>query len=265
MSNRVRLTIDEGVASVLLTRPNKLNALDLAMFEALIDVGKEVSADKSVRAVVLHGEGEGFCSGLDSEWLLESGEQLVEHLIRRGSESPANLAQRPAWIWQEVAVPVIAAVHGAALGGGLQIALGADLRYVTPHAKLSVMEIKWGLIPDMALSQTLLGLVPIDVAKELTFSGRIFSGQEAVGLGVATRACDDPLRDALAMAHTIAAMSPHAICAAKHMMNVAPSLTEAESFKLETELQIALLGTPNQLEAQRAVVTGCTPSFQDPE
>ena len=176
MSERVHLSIDNAVATVRMSRPEKRNALDAAMFESLIQTGKQIMADESVRAVVLHGEGKAFCAGLDFGSFMGSP-QLMQKLLERKEESPANMAQRAAWIWQEVSVPGIAAVHGVAFGGGLQIALAADLRYVTADSQLSVMEIKWGLIPDMSLTQTLPRLVPLDVAKELTFTGRIVSGE----------------------------------------------------------------------------------------
>ncbi|MDH3728827.1 MAG: crotonase/enoyl-CoA hydratase family protein [Myxococcales bacterium] len=264
MSDRVKLTIDNGLATVRLSRANKLNGLDPDMFDALIDTGKRVAADKTVRAVVLHGEGKGFCAGLDFQAFMATAD-INEKLLHRGAESPANVAQRAACVWQEVPVPVIAAVHGVAFGGGLQLALGADVRYVRPDAKLSVMEIKWGLIPDMSITQTLLRLVPIDIAKELTFTGRILSGTEAVELGVATKVCEDPLEESLAMAKLITKKSPHAIRAAKRLFNEAPGLSQADALKLETELQVALLGSPNQMEAVQANMMKRDPSFADPE
>jgi len=264
MSERVHLTIDNAVATVRLSRPEKRNALDPDMFDGLIQTGKDVMADNSIRAVVLHGEGKAFCAGLDFASFLGSPD-LMPKLLARGDESPANMAQRAAWIWQEVKVPVIAAVHGVALGGGLQIALGADLRYVTPDAQLSVMEIKWGLVPDMSITQTLLHLVPIDVAKELTFTGRIISGTEAVELGLATKLSDDPLADALETAKLIATKSPHAIRADKALLRDAPGMSRADALKLETALQVTLLGSHNQTEAVQANMMKREPSFKDPE
>jgi enoyl-CoA hydratase/carnithine racemase len=264
MSDRVKLTIDNGVATVRLSRGDKLNGLDPDMFDALIETGKRVATDTAVRAVVLHGEGKGFCAGLDFQAFMATAD-INEKLLERGAESPANVAQRAAWVWQEVPVPVIAAVHGVAFGGGLQIALGADLRYVRPDAKLSVMEIRWGLIPDMSITQTLLRLVPIDIAKELAFTGRILSGTEAVELGVATKVCEDPLEEAHAMARLITKRSPHAIRAAKRLFNEAADLSQADALKLETELQVALLGSPNQMEAVQANMMKRDPSFADPE
>jgi len=262
MTERVDLTLENGVATVRLCRPEKLNGLDIDMFEALIGVGERLAGDRTVRAVVLHGEGKGFCAGLDFQSFMASPD-IGKRLLSRGEPSPANVAQRAAWIWQEVPVPVLAAIHGVAFGGGLQIALGADLRYVTPDAKLSIMEIKWGLVPDMGITQTLLPLVPLDLAKELTFTGRVLSGAEAVELGLATKISEDPLRDAHEMAREIATKSPHAIRAAKKLLTDAPRLSRAEALKLETELQETLLGSPNQLEAVQANMMKREPSFGD--
>jgi enoyl-CoA hydratase/carnithine racemase len=264
MSDRVQLTIDNAVATVRLSRPEKRNALDPDMFDGLIDTGKRIIADNSVRAVVLHGEGKAFCAGLDFGSFLGSPD-LMQKLLARGEESPANMAQRAAWVWQEVKVPVIAAVHGFAFGGGLQIALGADMRYVTADAEFSVMEITWGLIPDMSITQTLLELVPLDVAKELTFTGRKLSGTEAVALGLATKVCADPLAEALETAKLIATKSPHAIRAGKALLRDAPGMSRADALKLETALQVTLLGSPNQTEAVQANMMKRAPSFKDPE
>jgi len=264
MSERVQVTIDNAVATVRLSRPGKLNALDAEMFEAVIRAGEQILANNSVRAVVLHGEGRAFSAGLDFASFMGKPE-LMQKLLARSGKSPANVAQRIAWIWQEVHVPVIAAVHGVAFGGGLQIALGADLRYVAADAQLSVLEIKWGLIPDMSISQTLTRLVPLDVAKELTFTGRVVSGSEAVELGLATKVSADPLADALETAKLIATKSPHAIRAGKALLNDAPSMSRANALKLETALQVGLLGSPNQMEAVQANMMKRQPDFKDPD
>jgi enoyl-CoA hydratase/carnithine racemase len=264
MPERALVTIDNAVATVRLSRPDKLNALDADMFEGLIGAGERIMADKTVRAVVLHGEGKAFSAGLDFASFMGKPD-LMQKLLARGEKSPANVAQRIAWIWQEVQVPVIAAVHGVAFGGGLQIALGADIRYVAADAKLSVLEIKWGLIPDMSITQTLTRLVPLDVAKELTFTGRIISGTEAVELGLATKVSEDPLADALETAKLIATKSPHAIRAGKALLNEAPSMSRADALKLETALQVGLLGSPNQMEAVQANMMKRDPKFKDPE
>ena len=264
MSERVQLSIDKQVATVRMSRPEKRNALDADMFDGLIRMGERIIADKSVRAVVLHGEGKAFCAGLDFASFMGSPD-LMQKLLSRGDKSPANMAQRAGWIWQEVQVPVIAAIHGFAFGGGLQIALGADLRYATADAQFSVMEIKWGLIPDMSITQTLPALVPLDVAKELTFTGRIVSGTEARELGLVTKISEDPLADALQTAKLIATKSPHAIRAGKTLLRDAPGMSRADALKLETALQVTLLGSPNQMEAVQANMSKRDPDFKNPE
>jgi enoyl-CoA hydratase/carnithine racemase len=256
------------VADVRLDRPEKLNALDQAMFEALNETGRGLAQDRSVRAVVLSGNGRAFCAGLDFASFMamgSGGQRASDTLLDRTDGQHGNFAQRAAFVWQEVPVPVIAAVHGVAFGGGLQIALGADLRLVRPDAQLSVMEIKWGLIPDMSGTQTLRRLVRLDVAKELTFTGRIVSGAEAVGLGLATRVCDDPLAEALSLAQEIAGKSPQAIRAGKRLLNDAGLLSIDEGLRLEESLQRSLIGSPNQLEAVQANLAKRAPQFSDPD
>ncbi len=269
MSDRVIVTAQDGVAEVRLNRPDKLNALDLPMFQALVAAGRELARDRSVRAVVLVGEGRAFCAGLDfgsfQAMAGASRDNGPGLLSREGSESPANLAQLAAWVWTEVPVPVIAAVHGVAYGGGLQIALGADLRFVSPDARLSVMEIKWGLVPDMSGTQTLRRLVRLDVAKELTFTGRVVDGAEAVQLGLATRVEADPVVAARALAAEIAAKSPDAIRAAKRLLDASGVVPVAEGLQLEESLQRSLLGRANQIEAVQANLGKRAPRFADPE
>lgn len=266
MSEEDRVLIERhgAVAHVKLNRPAKRNGLDHAMFEGLIGAGDALAADPSVRAVVLSGEGKAFCAGLDFMAFMAAGD-VAKKLLHRPEGSPANIAQRAGWVWREVPVPVIAALHGQAFGAGLQLALGADLRYARPDAQLSVMEIRWGLIPDMAATQTLLGLVRPDVARELTWTGRIVSGQEALALGLVTKLCDDPVADALETAKEIAGKSPHAIRAGKALFERAPKMSVRDAFLLETELQIGLLGSKNQMEAVQANFTKRAPEFDDPE
>jgi enoyl-CoA hydratase/carnithine racemase len=261
---RVTVSIEGHVAHVRLNRPEKRNGLDLPMFEALIAAGERICDTPSVRAVVLSGEGKAFCAGLDWMAFLSMGTEAGEKLLARNGPSPANMAQRCCWIWAEVPVPVIAAVHGVALGGGLQLALACDLRLVTPDAQLSVMEIRYGLIPDMTASQTLLRLVRPDIAKELMYTGRIVTGEEAARIGLATRVSTDPVREALTLAEQMASHSPHAIRSAKQLADRAPYLDVAAAFRLETELQLALLGSPNQMEAVQATMAKRAASFQDP-
>jgi enoyl-CoA hydratase/carnithine racemase len=262
-NDRVLLSVEDGVAHVRLNRGDKRNGLDRAMFEALVATGETVAADHRVRAVVLSGEGPTFCAGLDWKSFLGDREGSTALLARDVARSPANMAQRACWVWTEVPVPVIAAVHGAALGGGLQLALACDMRLVAPDAMLSVMEIRYGLVPDMTASQTLLRLVRPDVAKELMFTGVVVSGEQAARIGLATRVCSDPLAEARELARTIAAHSPDAMRAAKKLCDRAPGLGVAEALMLETELQLGLLGTPNQMAAVQAVMTKQAARFED--
>lgn len=275
MSDRVTIDLRDGVADVRLNRPDKINALDQAMFRALIETGLQISGEPSVRAVVLSGEGRGFCAGLDmgSFSAMADGDRQREGadkstdggLLKKDSDSPANFAQRAGWIWREVPVPVIAAVHGVAYGGGLQVALGADIRITAPDARFSVMEIKWGLIPDMSGTQTLRHLVRDDIARELTYTGRIVSGEEAVQIGLATRVHDDPRAVALEMAREIAQRSPDAIRAGKALMNETRLLGLAEGLQMEARLQGGLIGSRNQVEAVRANMEKRVPRFSDPD
>jgi enoyl-CoA hydratase/carnithine racemase len=266
VEQRVRIDVKDGIAEVRLARAEKLNALDLPMFVALVDAGKALARDGSVRAVVLSGEGRAFSAGIDLTAISGAGERSAAgpNLFDRSPDSPANLAQRAAWIWQEVPMPVIAAVHGVAYGAGLQLALGADIRFVAPDAKLSVREAYWGLVPDVAFTQTLRHVVGLDVAKELTFTARIVSGADAVALRLATHASDDPHRDAIALAREIAQRSPDAVRAAKKLLNTALLGSVADGLRLETELQLAVAGGENQREAVRANLEKRAPRFRDP-
>ncbi len=267
-SERVILEVRDAVADVRLNRPEKLNALDGEMFAAIRAAIRTLASDRTVRAVVLTGEGRGFCAGLDmgSFAAMAGGprEAGVAELVRRPDASPANAAQSVAWGWTELPVPVIAAVHGVAFGGGLQVALGADIRIVAPDARLSIMEVKWGLIPDMAGTQLLRRLVRLDVVKELTYTGRIVSGSEAVALGLATRVSDDPRAAALALAREIAEKSPHAIRAAKQLLDASGQLGVEAGLALEESLQRSLIGQPNQVEAIRSNLEKRAPRFSDP-
>jgi len=254
-----------GVATVTMVRVDKHNALDQAMFEGLMEAAERLASDVSVRAVVLHGEGKSFCSGLDVASFM-SGGGGTGVLLTRDEGRVANFAQRVTYDWSLVPAPVIAAIHGNCFGGGLQIALGADIRIAAPDAKLSVMEIKWGLVPDMGITQTLPRLVPIDVAKELTFTGRVVSGSDASVLGLVTRTADDPLASALALADEIAQKSPSAVRAAKRLYDETwASDDTAAALVLESELQEGLIGKPNQIAAVVAGMSGEPPVFVDPE
>lgn len=234
------------------------------MFLALRDAQERLRAETGVRAVVLHGEGPSFCSGLDIA-AVAAGELDVAELIDRPAGETANLAQTAAHGWRTLPMPVVAAVHGACFGGGLQIALGADIRIVAPDARLSVMEIKLGLLPDMAISGALPRLLRADQAKELSFSGRQVGGPEAVELGLATRVAEPPLPAAIELASEIASRSPHAIRAIKRLIDEGWNDSAERTLRLETELVRTLLGSPNQVEAVRSAFAGEAAKFEDPE
>ena len=287
MEQRVTVTIDKGVADVRLNRPDKINALDNAMFNAIADAGEQLKGDRSVRAVVLSGEGRGFCAGLDfanfqamaGGGRRSRGDSDTASNADRGTEAGeaprrqrqvtdvdgriTHLGQQVAYVWQEIEVPVIAAVHGVALGGGCQIACGADIRITAPDATFSVLEIRWGIVPDMTGTAFLPPLVGLDVAKELTFTGRMVSGEEAVRIGLATRLSDNPRDDALALAHEIASKNPHAIRGAKRLLNASPARPVADQFADERQTIGSLMGTPNQAEAVRAYFEKREPQFKD--
>ena len=274
MSDRVSISIDgQGVADVRLNRPDKRNALDGAMFAGLRDAGESLKADGRVRVVVLSGEGESFCAGLDfSSFQSMAGGEREGGADRGADEAPSNLTpggithlgQQVAWVWQELAVPVIAAVHGHALGGGIQIALGADIRFVHPDTKLSVREVHWGLVPDMTGTLFLSRLVGPDVAKELTFTARMISGTEAGRIGLATHVTDTPREDAMALAAEIAGRSPEAVRGAKALFNRLANADAAEQFAEERRVIGALIGTANQVEAITANFENRAPAFTDP-
>jgi len=264
LAERVIIERKGAVAHVRLSRPEKRNGLDRPMFEAIREAGRALATDTSVRSVVLSGDGPTFCAGLDFKAMMSAGPAAIPALLARPEGDEANLAQSVAWVWRELPVPVVCAIHGAAYGGGLQIALGADIRYATPDAKLSVMEMRYGIIPDMGASKTLLELIPPDIARELTYTARVFDAKEGLSLGLVTALHDDPLAAAWQTAEAIAAQNPDAIRAAKRLYREAPRLSSAESLKLESELQIPLLGSANQLEAVQAAMMKRPAQFQDP-
>ena len=260
---RLRIETTDHVAVVTLTRADKHNALDVAMFEAIVGAAEQLSSEPGLRAVVLHGDGPSFCSGLDVVSLMAAGDGVAGLTDRVHGEVP-NWFQRAAHGWLELPVPVIASLHGNCLGGGLQIALGADIRIASPDTRLSVMEVKWGLIPDMSITRTLPRLVSIDVAKELTYTGRVLDGAEALRLGLVTRLTEDPLTAARDLAAEIAQRSPDAVRRAKRLYDESWTGAAADTLALEAELQLELIGSPNQLAAVAAGFTRQPAEFVDP-
>lgn len=263
MTERVAIEVSDHVAVVTLARSDKHNALDGTMFEAIIGAAGRLRGERGVRAVVLHGDGPSFCSGLDLGALMSSGDGIEAVLEPLRAPVPTWF-QRAAYDWLTLPMPVIAAIHGNCLGGGLQIALGADIRLATADARLSVMEVKWGLVPDMAITRALPRLVGIDIAKELTFTGRVLSGAEAQSLGLVTRVADDPLAAALELAAEIAARSPDAVRAAKRLYDASWTGDAEQTLALEAQLQLGLIGSPNQLAAVAAGMTNQPAEFVDP-
>ncbi|MGY1810081.1 crotonase/enoyl-CoA hydratase family protein [Blastococcus sp. SYSU D00669] len=253
VSRRVALEVADGVATVRLDRPDKLNALDPTMFEALVAVGTSLVDRDEVGAVVLTGAGRAFCAGLDFGSFAAMAEGGAARVVvaREPLGAARALAQQAVHVWSLVPAPVIAAVHGFAFGGGLQIALGADIRLVAPDAQLSVMEVQWGLVPDMCGTQLLPELVGRDVAKELALTGRKVTGSEAVRLGLATREAADPLAAALALAAEIAGHSRSATRATKRLIDLAGRVPLAEGLRAEQDEIGALIGSPEQLAVVR--------------
>ncbi len=267
MTDAVLLTTDRGIADVKLNRPEAYNALNDEIFEGLLAAGAAIRKDPSVRVVLLSGVGRGFCSGLD---MSNFGDMLGGELTAEGvadayddlSPAGANRAQQLGWQFQELPVPVIAAIHGAAMGGGLNVALGADIRIVAPDAKLGFVEITWGLLPDMGATQALRRLVPLDRAMELVLSGRILRGDEAVAAGLATRLSETPYEDARALAEQMARHNPDALRRGKRLLAGSAFTSVREGLIAESNASREMLGTPNQLEAVKARLEGREPRFE---
>ena len=268
MPDAVLIEIDNGVADIRLNRPEKRNAVDSEIIDGLFAAMGRIKEDKSIRAVVLSGEGKGFCAGLD---MASFGDMVSGDLTADGAASAyddvnemgANRVQRLGWGWQELDIPVIAAIHGGAMGGGLNIALGADIRIVAPDAKLGFVEITFGLLPDMSATQSLRHIARLDRIKELIFTGRKFTGEQAYEYGLATLLSETPREDALTMARTIANRNPQAIRAAKKLLNDSTECTTREGLIAESNCSRTLMGTPNQIEAIMSGFEGREPCFTD--
>ncbi len=265
MTERVSIEIKNHVAEVALARPEKMNALDLKMFQAIAAAGESLKGNKDVRAVVLYGRGENFCAGIDTNVfgeLMAKIEDIRVQMLNPGDGEVANMFQKPAYVWQELSVPVIAALSGAVFGGGAQIALGADFRFAAPAVRMSIMESKWGLIPDMGITQSLPKLVRADQAKELMMTARVLSGEEAHDIGLVTRLAEDPLAEARDFAAALAARSPQAVEGAKRLVEDAWTTPADFGLNLEASLQAPIIASPNQIEAVMANVQKRDPVFK---
>lgn len=264
MTDRVLVEVQNHIAHVRFNRPEKHNALDYDQFRAILEAGKSLVDRKDVRVVVLSGNGPSFCSGLDLS-SFTSTPKLMLTAFRVEPGQIANFAQRVPYVWKQLPMPVIAALHGVVYGAGLQIAMAADIRIAAPEAKLSVMEAKWGLIPDMSLSQTLRLAVGMDVAKELTYTARVVPAAEAKELGLVTRLAQDPLVEAMKLAREIAARSPTAVRAAKELYEKSWHADAKTGLQLEARLQKKLLGSMNQIKALMSGFRKKPAKFSDPK
>ena len=260
-----------GVVEVRLNRPEKHNALNTGLFSSLAEAGDRLKTEPGLRAVVISGNGRSFCAGLDMGNFANMAEgggagATGDNGLEKRTHGISNLPQYIAMVWREVPVPVIAAVQGVVFGGGLQVALGADMRIATPDSQWSVMEIKWGLVPDMGGLVLLNELVRPDQARELCYTGRVFDGNEALSLGLATRLAGQPREEALAVAQAIASKNPDAIRAMKRMLNnaITPEETAARILLEESVEQDRIIGSPNQVEAVMANIEKRAPEFKDP-
>ena len=249
MSDRVTTVVEGGIADVRLTRADKMNALDPAMFEAIGAAIDALAGRTDVRCVVLSGEGRAFCAGLDMASMAAGGSGLSS---RARNADGAILPQHVTWGWRTLPMPVIAAVHGVAFGGGFQIMSGADIRIASPDARFAIRETHWGLVPDMAGFPIWRGLVRDDVLRELTYTAREFGAEEALRHGFVTRLADDPHAAATDLAREIAARSPHAIRGAKRLCNMAHDADPRAMLEAETAEQVKVIGKPAMMEQVRA-------------
>ncbi|MEZ5243879.1 MAG: crotonase/enoyl-CoA hydratase family protein [Acidimicrobiales bacterium] len=277
MSERVTIDVVAGVADVRMDRGDKMNAMDGKMFAALVEAADELATDTAVRAVVLSGNGPSFCAGLDFSGFQamaggsdDGGEEGATSTgsigrLETGRAHVTHLAQQAVWGWHELPVPVIAAVHGVAFGAGCQLAVGADIRLVSPDVRMSVLEIRWGLSPDMTITSLLPALIGADRAKELIWTGREVNGPEAVEIGLATHVADDPHAAAMELAATLASKSPDAVRAGKRLVNRAVGLDLNAQFQAERDEIGALIGSPNQVESVQAFFEKRPPVYIDPD
>ena len=254
----------DGVAEIALNRPERMNAITADLIRALAAALEEVTADPDLRVIVLRGEGRSFCAGLDKAnfgKMVQTGAGSLGTEIMDRTHGPANLMQWGGWMWREAPVPVICAVQGHCLGGGLQIALGADIRVAAPDAKLSIMEMKWGLVPDMSGMATLPHLVRGDVLRRLVYTAEVLDGPAAQALGLVTEVAEDPLARARALAAEIAGKSPSAIREAKRLLTEAETESVAEVLLAESRRQMGLIGGPDQIETVRAAMENRPPRY----
>ena len=271
INNRISLSVENHVAHVVLSRPEKMNALDSEMFAAIPMVGDEIRGDKSIRAVVVSGDGGNFCAGLDksnfssmldNEGLSLGGDEPSSVLAER-THGVANAAQYAVWMWRELPMPVIAAIEGFCLGGGLQIGLGADFRYASIDSQFSILEMRWGIVPDMGSTQIMRHLIRDDIIRELTYTAKLFGAEQAKEWGFITDIADDPVAHAIKVAEQIAYKNPDAIRAAKKILDNSHYLTVQQGLLMESVEQDKIMGSKNQIEAVMAELQKRKPNFKD--
>jgi enoyl-CoA hydratase/carnithine racemase len=261
MTERVLLDVRDGVAYVTLNRAEKYNGLDFPMFRALVDTAKRVAADREIRVVILSGDGNAFCAGLDFAAFGKESALAQTRAFAKLPGQATNLFQQACWAWRELPVPVIAVLHGHCFGGGLQLALAADFRFATPDCELAVLEGRWGLIPDMTGSVTLRELVPMDLAKRLTMTAEIFDGRQALEYGLVTGVSDEPMKDAEQLAGQLIARSPDAVAATKRLFHTTWTRAPRWAFWTESVLQGRLLTGVNHKIARKAGMAKELPKY----
>ncbi|MEM8983788.1 MAG: crotonase/enoyl-CoA hydratase family protein [Pseudomonadota bacterium] len=261
MTERVHLSIADHIAVMELARPEKMNALDPAMFDAIIATTATIAGNADVRVVVLTGSGESFCSGLDIASFAADGQASLLERMQPLPGTDANYYQQPALGLRRLPVPVIAALHGVVFGGGLQIAFGADLRIAAPDTRFSVMEVKWGVVPDMGITVTARDIIPADRMKRLALTGDVIDANEALTANLVTEVAESPRDRAMALATTIVNRSPDAVQATKLLCNRAVDGDTHAALRNEAETQLRVIGKPNQMEAVAANFAKRVPQF----
>ncbi|HEY9392734.1 crotonase/enoyl-CoA hydratase family protein [Nocardioides sp. NBC_00850] len=257
----VTTEINDGIAQVRLNRPDKLNALTLELLQELVDTAKVLGKNHDLRAVVIAGEGDAFTAGLDFASVLRDPKKIVGAFLPRPFRG-TNLFQESVWAWRRLPVPVIAAVHGHCLGGGVQIALGADFRIAEPDSQWSILEGKWGIIPDMTGIRSLSEVVGIDTAKKLTMTAEQFSGERAYELGLVTELSADPVATATAFARKLSERSPDQLAAAKRLFNDTWYAPIKRTFSRERIEQLRLLFGENTKIAREAAFKREKPTYK---
>ncbi len=267
MNDRISITmLEDGIADVRMTRVDKMNALDATQWNVLVEAIDTLNATPRLRVVVLSGEGRAFCAGLDLSSLQserDPGASSAGGSLADRTRGIANNAQYAAWGWRELPVPVIAAVHGVAFGAGSQIMAAADIRIVHPDTRIAIMEMKWGLVPDVAGMPLWRGQVRDDVLREMIYTNREFNGTEAKEMGFATHVSDDPHAKAMELARVIANKNPHAMRGAKRLCNLMGDATDAQLLQAESDEQVLVIRTPNQIEAVMAEMQKRKPNFAE--